>query len=189
MAATLVTRPAVRSRAAASYALLAWRSNDWLCRRASANNTLYPQYINSSVYYARTIGPSTCDHTQARRAQVPFCIPSIFLQTIMSLSVDNSTVVLLVSFLLAICYYSLFRKSSRCRPGPKGWPLIDNLLDAPKPRLEWIAYHEMCQRYSASPSLCTFETRWHWSPIFRLGHYVPTDLWAINTRPGLFWGH
>lgn len=45
--------------------------------------------------------------------------------------------------------YLIFKKASRYPhpPGPRGWPLIGNLLDAPKPGKEWIAYREMCKKY------------------------------------------
>ncbi|KZP26478.1 cytochrome P450 [Athelia psychrophila] len=65
----------------------------------------------------------------------------------MSVSLDASTVALFASLLLATWYYS--RKASRYPPGPKGWPLIGNLLDAPKPGSEWVDYHEMCKKYSS----------------------------------------
>ncbi|KZP19015.1 cytochrome P450 [Athelia psychrophila] len=67
----------------------------------------------------------------------------------MSVSVDTSAVALLTSLLLATLYYSLSRKASRYPPGPKGWPIIGNLLDAPKPGSEWADYHEMCKKYSS----------------------------------------
>ncbi|KZP13816.1 cytochrome P450, partial [Athelia psychrophila] len=75
------------------------------------------------------------------------CIPSAFLSTNMSISVDASSVVLFTSLLLPTWYSS--RKASRYPPGPKGWPLIGNLLDAPKPGSEWIDYHEMCKQHSS----------------------------------------
>ncbi|KZP19018.1 cytochrome P450 [Athelia psychrophila] len=65
----------------------------------------------------------------------------------MSVSLNPSTVALFSSLLLATWYFS--RKSARYPPGPKGWPLIGNLLDAPKPGSEWIDYHEMAKKYSS----------------------------------------
>ncbi|KZP18991.1 cytochrome P450 [Athelia psychrophila] len=67
----------------------------------------------------------------------------------MSVSVDTSTLALLTSLLLATLYYSLFRKASRYPPGPKGWPIIGNLLDAPRPGSPWIEYHAMCKKYNS----------------------------------------
>ncbi|PFH47987.1 hypothetical protein AMATHDRAFT_66464 [Amanita thiersii Skay4041] len=33
-------------------------------------------------------------------------------------------------------------------PGPKGWPIIGNLLDMP-PKFEWMKYHEWCKEYDS----------------------------------------
>ncbi|KZP23303.1 cytochrome P450 [Athelia psychrophila] len=55
-------------------------------------------------------------------------------------------VALLTSLAVTALSYLASTKASRYPPGPKGWPLIGNLLDAPKPGLEWVAYHEMCKK-------------------------------------------
>ncbi|KZP18888.1 cytochrome P450 [Athelia psychrophila] len=67
----------------------------------------------------------------------------------MSFSAYPSAVALLASLLVATLYYLLSRKASRYPPGPRGWPFIGNLLDAPKPGSEWIDYHDMSKRYGS----------------------------------------
>ncbi|KZP21392.1 cytochrome P450 [Athelia psychrophila] len=58
-------------------------------------------------------------------------------------------VALLISSAVAVLSYLTSTKASRYPPGPKGWPLIGNLLDAPKPGSEWVDYHEMCKKYNS----------------------------------------
>ncbi|KZP23293.1 hypothetical protein FIBSPDRAFT_858561 [Athelia psychrophila] len=68
----------------------------------------------------------------------------------MDFPVGTIAITVLVSSVVAALAYLASRKASCYPPGPKGWPLIGNLLDAPKPGSEWVDYHEMCKKYSAS---------------------------------------
>ncbi|KZP23279.1 cytochrome P450, partial [Athelia psychrophila] len=58
-------------------------------------------------------------------------------------------VALLVSSAVAALSCLTSTKASRYPPGPKGWPLIGNLLDAPKSGSAWVEYHEMCKKYNS----------------------------------------
>lgn len=73
---------------------------------------------------------------------------------------DTISLATALGVLSVVALYVASQKKSRRPPGPKGWPLIGNLLDAPKSGSEWVAYHEMCKKYGAS---CphTLETRLH----------------------------
>ncbi|KXN82774.1 O-methylsterigmatocystin oxidoreductase [Leucoagaricus sp. SymC.cos] len=53
------------------------------------------------------------------------------------------------SFLLALYFYlkkSNYYASLPLPPGPKGWPVIGNLLDMPV-EFEWKTYHEWCKKF------------------------------------------
>ncbi|KZP23267.1 cytochrome P450 [Athelia psychrophila] len=60
-----------------------------------------------------------------------------------------SIAVAIVSLAVAALSYLASTKASRYPPGPKGWPLIGNLFDAPKAGSEWVDYHEMCKKYNS----------------------------------------
>ncbi|KZP23269.1 cytochrome P450 [Athelia psychrophila] len=65
-----------------------------------------------------------------------------FLVTAVAVALLTSLAVMALSSLAST-------KASRYPPGPKGWPLIGNLFDAPKPGSEWVDYHEMCKKYNS----------------------------------------
>lgn len=73
---------------------------------------------------------------------------------------DTITLAATLGALSVVVLYIASHKNARRPPGPKGWPLIGNLLDTPKSGSEWVAYHQMCKKYGASHPH-TLETRLH----------------------------
>ncbi|KAJ7124129.1 hypothetical protein C8R43DRAFT_1135708 [Mycena crocata] len=57
---------------------------------------------------------------------------------------------LLGAALLSVFYFAIFyyRRKALLPPGPKGFPLIGNLLDVPKTE-EWLAFLEMSRKYDS----------------------------------------
>ncbi|KAJ3560787.1 hypothetical protein NP233_g10605 [Leucocoprinus birnbaumii] len=51
------------------------------------------------------------------------------------------------SFLLALYLYLKKRNSLPLPPGPKGWPIIGNLLNMPTGGFEWKTYHEWSKKF------------------------------------------
>ena len=58
--------------------------------------------------------------------------------------------VLLVLTCISIAYYgyssNVKRRGSRLPPGPKGWPIIGNMLDMPS-SFHWLKYAEWSKQY------------------------------------------
>ena len=48
-------------------------------------------------------------------------------------------------------YQAIKRSPRQLPPGPKGYPLVGNMYDVTETH-EWLTYHEMSKKYSASMS-------------------------------------
>ena len=65
----------------------------------------------------------------------------------------NAITAALTVTVVAIAWYGLFhvrRGTAQLPPGPKGWPILGNVLDIPS-KFQWLKYTEWTKQYGASP--------------------------------------
>ena len=66
----------------------------------------------------------------------------------MAASLDAHLTTCLLALLACLCAALFARsKSPRHPPGPRGWPIIGNIFDAPKAGREWVEYRKMSEKY------------------------------------------